>query len=521
MIPQPGGATEGSGETARCYVPRWQQSKTCWQSCLVWAFVFPRQTLCRSATLLITMGTSAQECLYGVQRPLSPCCPAPSVAVEFKNDLKFSKLTPLSNKTMSPVQAKQHVAREWVVRCRQAQQQPITEARLAELQTLVEAGAGVGLQMPELDQLQADVGAVHWTATVGKALAALEAHPAGSRQPGSAGPSRARHEPEARPAAAGPSGGQAQAGSEAVDIRPPPWPAAVHQPQQQAPSAELASNPVPHLAATEPSGSATSPLLSSVETLPAWAQASPAAQSAAQHPPAQQPACQLSAAAGLAEHQQPVPEPNGTAATALLDLHNAASLVKQGRKLPVDSGLLEQLTVLVVQAEEWEEQVSCLQLMEASQQPVAFTSYCSERFAAQPTPSDSQDPFPCAWHESSTMRSLQHCAYAFRPGSPSPTGTPLSLRADVTQQLHHPALHLCLQVGQILGDVTVHGTPPPDASSAEMRRLISEGQAIQLQLPSLEKLEAALEGQQIWEERLEHILEGKNHSLAPVHMPAL
>ena len=278
---------------------------------------------------------------------------------------------------MSLVQAKQHVAREWVVRCRQAQQQRITEARLPELQTLVEAGAAVGLQMPELDQLQAEVGAVHWTATVGKALAALEAHQAGSNQPGSAGPSQARQEPEARPAAAGPSGGQAHAGSEAVDIRPPPWPEAVHQQQQQqAPSAELVPNTVPHLAAAEVPGSTTSPMLPSLETLPAWVQAPPAAQSAAQQPPAQQPASQLSAAAGLAEHQQPVPEPSGAAtpATLLLDLHNAASLVKQGRKLPVDSGLLEQLTVLVVQAEEWEEQVGCLQLMEASRPCVCL--YC-------------------------------------------------------------------------------------------------------------------------------------------------
>ena len=119
------------------------------------------------------------------------------------------------------------------------------------------------------------------------------------------------------------------------------------------------------------------------------------------------------------------------------------------------------------------------------------------------------------------MRWPQHCVHALWPHLLLPSRTPPSLRAHVTQQLHHPAVHLRLQVGQILGDVTVHGTPPPDASSAEMRRLISEGQAIQLHLPSLEKLEAALEGQQIWEERLEHILEGEDHSQAPTHVPAL
>ena len=289
---------------------------------------------------------------------------------------------------MLPVQAKQHVARKWVMRCRQAQQQPITEARLPELQTLVEAGAAVGLQMPELDRLQAEVGAVHWTATVGRALAALEAHQAGFRQPGSAGPSQARQEPEATPAAAGPSWGQTHVSSEPVNS----WPEAVPQQEQQAPSAELASCPALQLAAAEPPGSATSPRVSSVETLPAWAQASLAAQSAAQQPPAQQPPAQqpvrqLSAAAGPAEDQRPVPEPSGTAATALLllDLHSAATLVKQGRKLPVDAGLLEQLTELVVQAEEWEEQVSCLQLIKASLSPFAFIVYCSERCAAQPT----------------------------------------------------------------------------------------------------------------------------------------
>lgn len=422
---------------------------------------------------------------------------------------------------MPPVQAKQRVARQWVDRCQQAQQQPITEARLPELQTLVEAGAAVGLQMPELSQLQAEVGAVHWTATVGKAMAALEAHQAGSKQSGSAGPSQTRQEPEARPTAAGPSRGQADAGSKPMDIRLPPWPDAVPQQQQQAPSAELAWTPVLHVAAPEPPASATSPMMSSVETLPGWAQAPPAAQSAAQQPPAQQPAWQLSAAAGLAEHQQPVSEPNGAAATAphLLDLHVAASLVKQGRKLPVDSGLLEQLTVLVVQAEEWEEQVSCLQLMEASLSPSAFIASCSERSAAQPT-SGLPGFFYMSFHESRNMHWPQ-CAHALWPGFLSPTGTPLSLCANVTQQVHHSASHLRLQVGQILGDVTVHGTPPPDASSAEMRRLISEGQAIQLHLPSLEKLEAALEGQQIWEERLEHILEGEDYSQAFRHMLAL
>ena len=57
-IPQPGGAPEGSGGTARCYAPLWQQSRTYWQSCLVWVFVFQRQMLCRSATLL-TSGIQA------------------------------------------------------------------------------------------------------------------------------------------------------------------------------------------------------------------------------------------------------------------------------------------------------------------------------------------------------------------------------------------------------------------------------------------------------------------------------
>ena len=329
----------------------------------------------------------SQHCMVCRSRCHHAVLPA-HVTVDVKDDLQLQQSKPLSDKIMSSVQAKQHVARDWVVRCCQAQQQPITEARLPELQTLVEAGAAIGLQMPELDQLQAEVGAVHWTATVGRALAALEAHQAGSRQPGNAGPSQAGQDPGARPAAAGPSGGQAHAASDPADIRLPSWPEAVPQQQQQAPSAELAPNHVPHPAAAEPPGSVTSPMLPSVETLPAWAQASPAAQSAAQQPPAQQPDSQLSAAAGPAEHQQPVPEPSGAAATApvLLDLHDAASLVKQGRKLPVDSGLLEQLTVLVVQAEEWEEQVSCLQLMEASLSLFAFDVYCSGRCAAQPSP---------------------------------------------------------------------------------------------------------------------------------------
>ena len=91
MIPQPGDAPEGSGRTARCYAPRWQQLKTYWQSCLVWAFVFPRQTLCRSTTLLTSrIGAFAQINFVWCAEAAVIMMSSLSCHCEVQNDLKFS-----------------------------------------------------------------------------------------------------------------------------------------------------------------------------------------------------------------------------------------------------------------------------------------------------------------------------------------------------------------------------------------------------------------------------------------------